>query len=123
METIVVTRPMQWANTPDISEVPPLSEGDRECFRELRDVLEKHGSLGRFGINLIHKHFEIGKDEVLVETIDTESRTLTVRPISRADLRQEATETQWQLASGEVVQVCPVYCHWASGHSPYHKQR
>lgn len=122
METVVITRPMQWAFTPDISEVPPLSDGDRECIRELRDVLERHGRLGRFGINLIHKHFEVGDDEVLVETIDAENRVLTVRPVNKADM-PEAIEAQWQLASGEVVQVCPVYCRTANGHSPYHRTR
>jgi hypothetical protein len=121
METVVVTRPMQWAPIPDISAVPPLSERDRECFRELRDVLERHGCLGRFGVNLIHKHFEVADDEVLVETIDTESRTLTVRAMPKAEM-PEAIETQWQLASGEALQICHGYCVYNSGHSRFHSQ-
>jgi hypothetical protein len=121
MDTVIVTRPMQWADTPDISAVPPLSDGDRECFRELRDVLERHGRLGRFGINLIHKHFDVSDDEVLVETIDVASRTLTVRPMPKAGM-PEAIETQWQLASGDALQVCHGYCLYNSGHSRFHTQ-
>lgn len=121
METVVVTRPMQWALTPDISAVPPMSDRDRDCFRDLRDVLERHGCLDRFGVNLIHKHFDVADDEVLVETIDAENRVLTVRPMPKAEL-PEGMETQWQLASGDAVQVCHGYCYYNSGHRHFHTQ-
>ena len=63
---VVVKRPMQWATIPDIAETKPLSASERECLREIRDVLVRHGCLGLFGVNLIHKHFDIADDEVMV---------------------------------------------------------
>jgi len=120
METAVVTRPMQWAAIPDISAVPPFSDRDKVCFKELRDVLAKHGCLDRFGVNLIHKHFDVAGDEVLVETIDAESRTLTVRTMKRADM-PHSVETQWQLAEGEAVQLCHFYCITNVSHQRFHQ--
>jgi hypothetical protein len=113
---------MQWAVTPDISETSPLSETDKQCFKEIRDVLSKFGCLDRFGINLIHKHFEIAEDEALLETIDVEGRTLTVRPVKKTEL-QNSVETQWLLRNGESYIACPVWCSPGGGHCPRHHQR
>ncbi len=120
METVLVTRPMQWAAIPDISETKPLSQNDKDCLREVRDVLSRFGCLDRFGVSLIHKHFDIDADEILVETIDAESRTLTVQPVKRAVL-PTAIETQWQLATGDAVMVCNKWCDPPGGHCPKHE--
>ncbi|MDT0449491.1 hypothetical protein RM609_10460 [Streptomyces sp. DSM 40473] len=37
-------------------------------------VLEKHGNLDRFGLCLLHDHFPVASDEVLVETHDADAR-------------------------------------------------
>jgi hypothetical protein len=121
MSTLVV-QPMQWTDTPDISEVAPLSQDDRECLKALRDVLEKYGALDRFGINLIHKHFEIADDECLVETIDIENRTLTTRPMPKQTVGK-AIETQWHLANGEPCLVCDQQCVYNNGHASRHYPR
>jgi hypothetical protein len=65
----------------DITEVRPLDESDLPVLDELREVLERHGALDRFGLNLLHDHFPVADDEVLVEVCDTEQRTLTIRPL------------------------------------------
>jgi len=122
METAIITQPMQWASIPDIADVPPLSDRDRECLRELRDVLARHGNLDRFGLNLIHRHFDIAADECLVETIDVESRTLTVRPMKKGSVGQ-AIETQWRLSDGEVLAVCDQQCVYNAGHTSRHYYR
>ncbi len=119
MNTVLVTRPMQWAAIPDISETTPLSQQDKDCLREVRDVLSRFGCLDRLGVNLIHKHFDVADDELLVETIDVESRTLTVRAMKRADV-PDSIETQWQLTDGEAVVVCHGYCSPGGGHRRYH---
>jgi hypothetical protein len=122
METVLITRPMQWAATPDISETDPLSQNDKNCLREMRDVLDRFGCLDRFGVNLIHKHFEIADDEALLETIDVEERTLTVRPVKKADLGP-SIETQWNLRRGDAYIACPVFCSPGGGHRAYHRAR
>lgn len=52
---------------PDIDEVEHLSAADEPLMRELREVLGRHGAERRFGLMLLHEHFAIGEDEVLVE--------------------------------------------------------
>lgn len=119
----IVTQPMQWASIPDIDEVPPLSAADRECLAEIRDVLARYNNLGRFGINLIHKHFEIGEDECLVEFTDVENRTLTVRPMKKVAVGGSAIETQWQLATGDALVICEQQCITNISHSQKHLYR
>src|SRR5215471_10415730 len=81
---------------PNIYEIDPAGPQDRACFDELREVLERHGALQRFGITLLHQHFEMAPDEVLVESVDTENRILTMRPVS-AKPNERAVETSWRL--------------------------
>jgi hypothetical protein len=120
METVVITRPMQWAAIPDISEAESLTQADKDCLREVRDVLSRFGCLDRFGLTLIHKHFDIAPDEILVETIDVENRTLTVQPVRR-EVMSTAIETQWQLADGQALLVCNKWCDPPGGHCPKHE--
>jgi hypothetical protein len=97
---------------PDIDEVEHISENDEDLLQELREVLLKHGAEARFGLMLLHQHFPIADDEILVETVDAAGRTLTVRPQSAAAYRGiRSVETQWRLdvtgALQRCVQVCP----------------
>jgi hypothetical protein len=120
VESTILAQPLQWAEIPHIDDIDRLSEQDRECFRDLRDVLAKHNALNRFGINLIHKHFEVKDDECLVEIIDAETRTLTVRPAKKSMIG-DAVETQWRLAEGDAYIVCNANCvPRAGGHGPRH---
>ena len=57
---------------PHIDDIDPLNVGDHKCMEELRDVLEKHGKLSRFGITLLHRHFDLSDGEILVEYTDTD---------------------------------------------------
>ena len=122
METVLVTRPMQWAAILNISETNPLTSNEKDCLREVRDVLSRFGCLDTFGVSLIHKHFEIGDDEALLETIDVDSRTLTIRPVKKDDLGP-SVETQWHLRDGEAFVVCPVFCSPGGGHKANHRAR
>lgn len=95
---------------PNINEVEPLQAEDMECLREIRDVLAKHGRLNRFGVNLLHGHFDVATDECLVEVCDPEKRTLMILPVNRSELAgQRMMETNWRLDSGESLLDC-----WAS---------
>lgn len=106
----IVVQPMQWAKLPDMNDIDPsLDASDAACLAALREVLQAHGKLDRFGVNLLHKHFELTDDECLIETIDTEGRVLTVTPIARSAL-PSAVPTQWNLSSHSPLQWCEVYC-------------
>lgn len=89
-----------------------LSEADVNCMREIKDVLQKHGSLGRFGVTLLHDHFPLAPDEVLVETCDESKRELTIRPVKHSEMNHSnIIETSWRLDSESEVAHCIQRCH------------
>jgi hypothetical protein len=91
---------------PDIDDVSPISESDDVIFSEIRDVLARHNALERFGVTLLHDHFEIGEDEILLESCDPDTRTLVSRPVKMADLSQATMiETNWSLNSVAAIQA------------------
>jgi hypothetical protein len=97
---------------PDIDQVIPMGPTDDQLMADLRCVLDQHGALERFGITLLHQHFDLGDDEVLVESVDPTTRTLTIRPKTASQFEgMRSIETQWRLddARGMLrcVQVCP----------------
>lgn len=109
---------------PDIDEVAPVGPPDQACIDEVRAVLEKHGALRRFGLTLLHQHFDIAADEVLVETIDQENRILTTQPMSIDALTGSGVETSWRLDSPSRMQVCETLCQRDRDQegNPYHRR-
>jgi hypothetical protein len=81
---------------------------DDELFRELAGVLKKHNALNRFGITLLHKHFDISPDEALLETTDVMRRCQLLQTVKRSELiDRDAVETAWRLGpSGEALWGC-----------------
>jgi hypothetical protein len=67
------------------------------CLNELQSVIEKYDLTRKFGVALLHKHFEIGEDEVLLETNDPVNRSLNSEPvkINEAEKKGYAT-TIWR---------------------------
>ncbi|EKS35365.1 hypothetical protein [Afipia clevelandensis] len=128
--TLAAPKADQWNHLPDIHDVPPLSGHDEACLTAVREVLARHGCLERFGLTLLHKHFGMSDDEVLVEAVDEQSRTLVTKPVRIADLSgrlDDSTATQWHWKrdpDGAYEQICVSRCfpgNWQSpGHSNQH---
>jgi len=98
---------VQFARLPDISEVGPLTAEDMDCMQEIADVLRRRDRLSRFGVTLLHKHFPVMDDEMLVESCDAKARTLTIRPVKKDEISElEYTATSWDLATGEASVAC-----------------
>ncbi len=118
--------PTQWNHLPDISDTQPLTDKERDCLDAIRDVLDRFGCLDRFGVNLLHKHFEMADDEILVEQVDEAGRRLVTKPVRVALVQAEmptAYETQWHWQrnpKGEVAQVCNKRCFPGDWQSPGH---
>lgn len=55
---------------PHIDDLIPFSTEDEACLAEMKEVLRRHGKLGRFGLSLMHNHFEVADDEMLLEECD-----------------------------------------------------
>jgi len=91
----------------NVNEVKPLNDADASMVEEVVAVLRKHNALDRFGLMLLHQHFDIADDEVLLETTDIESRTQLIRPVPKSTLEaMEYIETSWRLDSGSAVMHC-----------------
>lgn len=86
------------AMLPHLHDVRPLDATDAACLADVHTVLARYGKAGRFSVGLLHRHFALGEDERLVETIDEATRTLTARPVKAGDL-PEAMPSMWQLTS------------------------
>ena len=109
----VVTMPVQWSQFDDIDEVDPMNDTDAECLSEVRDVLSKHGMLKRFGVALLHKHFDLAEDEILLEKSDNDARTLVLKPTKKADAGENNVGTIFALSEGsdiETMSHCHTFC-------------
>ncbi|WP_307806356.1 hypothetical protein [Streptomyces sp. FH025] len=62
---------------------------------DLVAVLERHGNLDRFGLCLLHDHFPVASDEILVETHDSDARTLHIQ-VEKASTTKHAKASQWR---------------------------
>lgn len=89
---------------PTFEEARPLNENDQNFIKEIRTILEKHGNLDRFGLCLLHDHFPIAEDEILMESHDKETRKITIVPMKRSEL-PEFKPTMWNLSTYETIQA------------------
>ena len=108
---ILEVAPMQGVNLKDIEDVVPVNDGDLECLAAVREVLKKHGKRERFGVALLHKHFDMDSDEMLVEHTNKKDRVLTIKPVKPQDAGP-TIETIWALLDGEnkAMLGCRQYC-------------
>jgi hypothetical protein len=103
---------MSWTGLDNIGDVEPLGEDDRLILDDVKAVLEKHGALHRFGLMLMHSHFPLASDEVLVETIDGPNRTLTIKPMPAHEVSENRlVPTSWRLDAASHQPFCVRYCH------------
>ena len=101
--------PMTWNDLPDINDVHELDESDKQCLEEIREVVQKHRKLDRFGVTLLHQHFALASDELLVEHCDAERRTLVTTPRKAIEVSERNyLPTVWRF-DGPQANVC-AYC-------------
>ena len=125
--TALTIAPVQWSSLKDIDDVEPLGDADAECLAEIREVLRKYDRMERFGVALLHSHFPLGDDEVMLETTDEDNRTLTLKPVKESEAGQNNVGTIWMLRDGDVATMtwCRSYCRklpGGFGHVPGHNK-
>jgi hypothetical protein len=109
---------------PNIDDVEPVSEKDKLCIQEVREVLRKHNATRRFGLCLLHEHFSLAEQEVLVESCDDENRVLTVRPVPLETVKDKVMETSWRLDIERPTGRCISYCEREDGpNGPSHVRK
>ena len=122
MNTLTLA-PLQWSELKDIDDVKPLNDGDTDCLVEIRDVLKKHGKMERFGVALLHSHFDMASDEIMLESTDEDGRALISKPIKESEAGDNKVGTIWMLREGDVTTMswCRKYCEkWIFGHYKQH---
>ena len=98
-----------------IDDILPLNDNDNDCVEELKSVLKKHKALDRFGITLLHKHFEMEEDEILLEECDEENRTLILTPVKQNSVKnKKSIETNWRLDTLTSMAKCVSLCQYDS---------
>lgn len=105
----------------DIHEAEPRLESEIAAFIELREVLVRHGLDQKYGLTLLHKHFDLAENEVMVEFTDLKTRTLTSKPttidaIPESNLR----EVTWSLSNDTVMGACVQRCFFNPSSTPQH---
>ena len=114
---------IQWTSLSDIDNIDPISDKDYEVLAELRSVLLKRGFHNRFGICLLHRHFDLSANEVLMETTDPEARISTLKVEDAAATSSGSIGTMWRFSPDTpplVAVKCVVRCHTAIGHTRRH---
>lgn len=104
--------PMTWNDLADIDDVPALDEMDEQCLAEIKTVIQKHGKEDRFGVTLLHRHFAMADDELLVEHCDVANRALVTRPQKESEvLDRNYRPTIWRFdrAKPQVCAYCPTH--------------
>ena len=121
METLQLSSINQLTHVDDVEQ---FNENDKACFAEIKQVLLKHGKVHKFGITLLHKHFDLEEGEMLIETTDEINRVQTTVPMKVSDIKMDGIsllETCWSLADDEAFGGCSKQCVEYSGGS-HHKQ-
>jgi hypothetical protein len=97
---------------PLVEDAVPLDPRDEALVAEVREVLERHGALGRFGLALLHRHFVLADDEILVESTDVERRVQRIEPLKSHDpVIANSIETAWRLDGPPTAMAkCVVTC-------------
>ena len=72
------------------------SEKDGECFDALYDYFVEHQMCGRFGVTLLHTHFSVFGNEVLVDYFNRQERILTTEVRSHED-KESIFPWSWRL--------------------------
>ena len=108
---------------PDIHETDARTESEAAVFLEIKGVLKKYGLETKYGLTLLHKHFDLAEDEILIEYTDVENRTLTSKPTKIGTVSSNSLiETTWALDQDVVMGHCVNVCYTGSnGHVGQHR--
>lgn len=116
--------PMKWSNLTHIDDIKPIDSSDEAILADVREVLSKHGALDRFGVFLVHKHFELELDEYVLEQTDELSRVQTLTVERGTDPDQNTIQTMWKFQNdGETAGTkCVLRCNYNRGHKAVHSR-
>ena len=72
------------------------------CMSQINEVLKTNG------LEVLHNHFPVSRDEIMFESVDAATRTVTFRPVQRASLDpRESFVSVWDPSTADPVKRCP----------------
>ncbi len=114
----------QYSSMKHVTDVEPVNEADRATLDAIKAVLIERGAVDRFGVHLVHKHFDIADDEIVMEYTDEEARTQFTQVEKYADAFANGAplETQWRFNRETASMGCVGFCHYNNGHRHIHNR-
>lgn len=91
-----------------IQDVQPLDAVDEACLAEIEVVLAKYNRTARFGVAVLHKHFDVAPDEVLIERTYAATRQLVTQPVRASEVTGDLITTIWRFDNS--VRYACSYC-------------
>ena len=109
---------LEFAEANDFGSAAPLGADDETVLAGIAERLRDRGKIDRFGVKLIRNPLGLSERELLLETCDSENRTLHCDVTSRDELpdnvRIVETAWQWKVVHGGtepvVMQNCSAGC-------------
>lgn len=116
---------IQWSTLRDIDDVDPLDDSDADVLGKIREILLSSGKHDRFGVCLLHKHFDLAEGEVAVEYTDTDKRVSTVIVQNESEVAGSSVQTTWRFSIGSTMGTECIQRCGKSGmtHSTVHQKR
>jgi hypothetical protein len=95
-----------WSQFPDIEDVTDfLSPSDVEFMSAVGQVLVDVRQTARFAVTLLHSHFQVNRDEVLVEMVSTDEHQI-ITEVFPVGILQRGTTQQLQPKSWCFAECC-----------------
>ncbi len=83
-----------------IDDVKRYSSQDMKMLAIFGQILAQHDAQERFGISLLHKHFDLQEGEIIVETKSIDSKEFTISVSSIYD-QNNKVPSMWRFVEGE----------------------
>jgi len=96
-----------------MSQLSQHDLGDMEsrlkaCMGPINTILEAHGLDGKIGLEILHSHFPVDTDELMYESVDEDSRTVSFSPVKAASVTDsESFVSVWNPTTGQPMKRCP----------------
>lgn len=100
---------VQWSTLLHIDDIEPIGENDCPVLEAIRAIVVSEGMEHRFGICLLHRHFDLDEGEIVLERTSVEKRSSTTRVVLERDC-PSAIQTVWSFSAEEGGVRCEMRC-------------
>lgn len=116
-------QPIEYQSIKKIEDLEPINEGDIQLMNKIRNLIIEHGAEDRFGLCLLHRHFDVGPGEYAIEESYEKDRksVVEIKKLDKEPLIDdpEYIPTTWKFTAenGTHVTLCVKRCQKVGGWS------